>query len=166
MRYHLLAVSARMGHALLSSTKSRFISRNHLRHLPIRYNNNMTASSLRNMVVGLSSSSCTAADDDLTWKIKALSRLKSSVWKATTLLLVTCTKYSGLIVGNEERLMILMSFYHHGRIIQPHNWTSSILYEVDGTSPRGVCTHGPRIAVVHQIKIHQSESSTTFTHSI
>ena len=62
----LLAVSARMGHALLSSTKSRFISRNHLRHLPIRYNNNMTASSLRNMVVGLSSSSCTAADDDLT----------------------------------------------------------------------------------------------------
>ena len=53
----LLAVSARMGHALLSSTKSRFIS---------RYNNNMAASSLRNMVVGLSSSSCTAADDDLT----------------------------------------------------------------------------------------------------
>ena len=62
----LLAVSARMGHALLSSTKSRaIISCNHLQDLHIRYNNNMAASSLRNMVVGLSSSSCTA-DDDLT----------------------------------------------------------------------------------------------------
>ena len=61
----LLAVSARMGHALLSSTKSRFISRNHLRQLPIRYNNNIASSSLGSADEA-SPSSCTAADDDLT----------------------------------------------------------------------------------------------------
>lgn len=64
----LVAVSARMGHALLSSTKSRaIISRNHVQDLHIWYNNNNMAdacSSLGNMVDGLSSSSCTA--DDLT----------------------------------------------------------------------------------------------------
>lgn len=63
----LVAVSARMGHALLSSTKSRaIISRNHLQDLHIWYKSNTAASSLGNMVDGLSSSSCTGADDDLT----------------------------------------------------------------------------------------------------
>jgi hypothetical protein len=57
----LLAVSARMCHTMLSSTKSRAISRKDLRY------NIMVLSSLGNMVDGSSSSSsCAAADDNLT----------------------------------------------------------------------------------------------------
>jgi len=62
----LIAVSARTGHALPSSAKSRAImSCNHLRHLHIRYNHDIASSSLGSADEA-SPSSRTAADDDLT----------------------------------------------------------------------------------------------------
>ena len=62
----LIAVSARTGHALPSSAKSRaIVSCNHLRHLHIRYNHDMASSSLKSADEA-SPSSRTAADDDLT----------------------------------------------------------------------------------------------------